>query len=97
MEEGGDPVAKRGRLHCFHGDEGEVVIRPTDNTLNGGGLESSIDAVPDGDGGRGEGSAVPFDEEAAFFVGDLLRLGGRRGRTTGGGGRWHMVWRPRGW
>ena len=65
--------------------------------MNKGGLESSVNAVSDGDCGRSEGGAVSLDEEVAFSVGDLLRLGGRQGRRRGGGGGWRSVWRLRRW
>lgn len=46
------------------------------DVLYEGGLQSSVDAVSDGDGGGGEGSAVSFDDQAAFSEGEAL-FGGR--------------------
>ena len=65
--------------------------------LDEGGLESSVDAVSNGDCRGGKGGAVSFDKEAAFSVGELLRLGGGQGRRRGGGGGWRSVWRLCGW
>ena len=52
--------------------------------MNEGGLESSVNAVPNGDCGGGKGGAVSFDEEATFSVANLLRLGLGRGERRGG-------------
>ena len=56
--------------------------------MDKGGLESSVNAVLDGDCGGGKGGAVSLDEESAFSVGDLLRLVGRRadGEEVAAGG-----------
>ena len=65
--------------------------------LNKGGLESSVNAVSDGDCGGGKRSAVSLDEEVAFSVSDLLCLGGGRGGRRGGGGVWRSMWCLRRW
>ena len=56
-------LPQRGRLHRFHGVKCEVIVWPTDNTLNKAGLESIVNAVPNGDGGGGKGGAVSLDKE----------------------------------
>ena len=65
--------------------------------MNKGSLESSVNAVSDGDFGGCKGGAVSLDEEAAFSVGDLLHLGEGWSGRRGGGGGWRSVWRLRRW
>jgi len=97
VEEGRDLAAKRGRFHRIHGDECEIVVGAGDNALYKGGLQGSVDAVPDGNEGGGKGGAVATYEQAALSVGDHL-LRGRRRRGSGWGGLWRL-WRfgLRGW
>ena len=59
-------AAKRGSLHCLHGDEGEIVGGAAHNALYKGGLEGRVNAVPDGDDRGGEGGAISFDDELAL-------------------------------
>ena len=72
VEELGDLAVQRGRLHCIHGGKHQVVCWIAFHTLNEGGIQGSIDAVPDGDSRGCEGRAVSFDHESALSEGEAL-------------------------
>ena len=55
VEELGDLAVKRGCLHRVHGGNEEVVGCVAFNALYECSLQGSVDAVPDGDNGGGEG------------------------------------------
>ena len=49
------PAAKRGYPNRVHGNEGDVVVGAADDALDEGGLQGSVDAVPNRDHGGAEG------------------------------------------
>ena len=58
-------AVKRGSFHRIHGGNEVVVCCIAFDALYQSSCKGSIDAVPDGDWGGGEGGAVSLDHESA--------------------------------
>jgi hypothetical protein len=72
VQEFGDLAVKRGCLHRIHGGDHQVVCWVAFHTLNEGGIQGSIDAVPDGDNRACEGRAIAFDHKPVLSEGESL-------------------------
>jgi hypothetical protein len=67
-----DLAVKRAHLHRIHGGEHQMVCWITCHTLNKGGTQGSIDALPDGNKRVCEGRVVSFDQESPLSEGKAL-------------------------